>query len=123
MIVVDASAVLEILKGTKTGANLLTALPGLELHAPHLIDLEVINALRRWEFQAEMSAGDIRAALEVFREMTITRHAHTSLLGEIWSLRHNLTAYDGAYLALARLLGAELVTMDGGLRKLAARKR
>jgi predicted nucleic acid-binding protein len=55
--------------------------------------------------------------------MTITRCSHTNLLDAIWSLRHNLTAYDAAYLALARLLDAELITMDNGLRKRATRKR
>jgi predicted nucleic acid-binding protein len=54
--------------------------------------------------------------------MPITRYPHASILPEIWKLRHNLTAYDAAYLALARLLDAELLTMDDGLRKLGKRR-
>jgi predicted nucleic acid-binding protein len=117
MIVIDASAVLEILKQTETGLQLIPALAERELHAPHLIDLEVANAMRRWAMQGEMSVPDVQNAFDVFLAMSIHRHPHTNLLPEIWKLRHNLTAYDAAYLALARFLDAELLTMDEGLRK------
>ncbi|HEX4136557.1 MAG TPA: type II toxin-antitoxin system VapC family toxin [Bryobacteraceae bacterium] len=122
MIVVDASAILEILKQTPTGIEMAPSLAKAQLHAPHLIDLEIVNALRRWEMLREMSHSDVQQALEAFLETRIVRHNHTHLLQQIWSLRNNLTAYDAAYLALARTLDAELLTMDAGLRRLAARR-
>ncbi|MES1262318.1 MAG: type II toxin-antitoxin system VapC family toxin [Acidobacteriota bacterium] len=123
MIVVDASAVLEILKQTENGFRLESLLADDELHAPHLIDLEVATILRRWVIHGEMSLMQAGQALEQFLQMPLQRHAHTNLLLEVWKLRHNLTAYDASYLTLAHFLGAELVTMDDGLRKMAARGR
>ncbi len=119
MIVIDASALLEVLKVTEVGLELGPLLIGRELHAPHLLDLEVTQALRRLTLRGEITRLEAHRALESFLEMPIIRHAHTPLLHEIWALRHNLTAYDAAYLALARSLGAKLLTMDSGLRKLA----
>jgi predicted nucleic acid-binding protein len=121
MIVIDASAVLEILKQTPVGLNLQEILGDRFLDAPHVIDLEVANVLRRWVFSGAMTDIDAKRALDSFLAMPITRHPHTNLLPEIWKLRHNLTAYDAAYLALARFLGAELLTMDDGLSKRAKR--
>jgi predicted nucleic acid-binding protein len=122
VIVIDASAVLEILKQSPVGISLLEALDGRELDAPHLIDLEVSNALRRWVSRGEVSEAFASRALDSFMTMPITRYAHYPLLGEIWALRHNLTAYDAAYLALARHLDAELLTMDEGLKKRSKRR-
>jgi predicted nucleic acid-binding protein len=119
MMVIDASVVLEILKRTSAGLDFETALNGLPLHAPHVIDLEVTHTLRRWELTREMPRQAAQRALDTFLLMPITRYPHTTLLAEIWKLRHNLTAYDAAYLALARSLDAKLLTMDSALRRLA----
>jgi predicted nucleic acid-binding protein len=123
MIVIDASAVLAILSRSEAGIELESRIPGVELHAPHLIDLEVVHTLRRWSLAGMISVPMAEAALRSFCEIPIERHAHTQLLDQVWSLRNNLTAYDAVYLALANLLGAELLTMDEGLRKAAARSR
>ena len=117
--VIDASALLEVLKQSATGLELAPLLLRTQLHAPHLIDLEVVQALRRLTFRGEMTLQEAEAALELFRQMRITRHPVTPLVSYIWSLRHNLTAYDASYLALARVLDAELLTMDQALRNLA----
>jgi predicted nucleic acid-binding protein len=122
VIVIDASAILEILGRTAAGLELEKALTDLDLHAPHVIDLEVINAVRRWETLKVVKRAEAMDVLEAFRAFRITRYSHTPLLDSIWALRHNLTACDAAYLALARALGAELVTMDSGLGKMAARQ-
>lgn len=82
------------------------------MYAPHLIDLEVVNAVRRWETLKAIKQAEAIAILDAFRAIAITRYPHTPLLGHIWALRHNLTAYDAAYLALAKVLDAELLTMD-----------
>ena len=122
MIVIDASAVLEILRQSPVGIGLFEALDGRELDAPHLIDLEVANAVRRWVSRGEVSEAFAARALDSFLTIPITRHPHFPLLGEIWALRHNLTAYDAAYLALAWHLDAELLTMDEGLKKRSKRR-
>ena len=121
MMVIDASAVLEILARTPTGIELEATLLDANLHAPHVIDLEVLNAIRRWERTGAIRRGEATGILEAFLALRITRYPHTPLLDPIWALRHNLTAYDAVYLALAKSLDAALVTMDSGLRKMATR--
>jgi len=122
MIVADASAVLEILSRTSKGLELERALLYRDLHAPHVIDLEVLNAVRRWERTSVIGPAQATEILSMFLAIGITRYPHTPLVDPRWALRHNLTPYDAAYLALADVLDAELVTMDSGLRKMAARK-
>ena len=123
MIVLDASSVVEILQRTDRGLELADMIIGEDLHAPHLIDLEVAQTLRRFSLAGEMTASQAQALLDAFGEMPITRHEHTSLLQKIWRYRHNLTAYDAAYLILAKVLRAELVTQDEALAKMAGHPR
>jgi predicted nucleic acid-binding protein len=123
MIVLDASAVLEILSLSEKGVELSLSLADTQIHAPELIDVEVLNVLRKWTFAGIMSATHSEQAVKTFRSLDITRHRHSELVPAIWALRHNLSAYDASYLALAHALGAELVTMDSGLRKMAWRGR
>ncbi|MBV9493319.1 MAG: type II toxin-antitoxin system VapC family toxin [Acidobacteria bacterium] len=116
-VVADASAVIDFLSGMPDGAAVGARFAGAELHAPHVIDLEVAHVLRRGVRLGtitEMQAGEI---LQSLREMKIRRYPHGGLLPRIWQLRHNLTAYDAAYVALAELLGAPLVTRDGRLAR------
>ena len=122
MIVIDASVVLEILERSDIGVELKNAVEGLMLDAPHMIDIEVAHVLRRWARIGKMTEREAEGALAVFLGMPIRRHPHQQLLPDIWSLRHNLTAYDAAYLALARHLDAELLTMDEGLKKRSKRR-
>ena len=121
MTVIDASAILEILARTAKGLELEAGLANVDLCAPHVIDLEVLNAVRKWERTGVIRGGEAADILAAFLAIGITRYSHTALLDSIWDLRHNLTAYDAAYLALARVLDARLVTMDSGLRKMAER--
>jgi predicted nucleic acid-binding protein len=119
VIVVDASALLEILLRTP-------AAPAVErrlfderesLHAPHLIDLEVAQVLRRYVASGQISAARGAAALEDLSAFNLRRYPHEWLLSRVWQLRENLTAYDAVYVALAESLEASLVTRD---RRLAA---
>ena len=117
MIVVDASALLEVLLGTRSAEGLIGRLfdPGETLHAPHLIDLEVAQVLRRYAQAGEVPLARCRAALSDFADLPLTRYPHDVLLERVWALRDNLTAYDAAYVALAEALDAPLVTTDRGM--------
>jgi predicted nucleic acid-binding protein len=114
MIVVDASAVIEVLLATPASWSIERRLRRgeMSLHAPQLLDIEVLQVLRRLCAQKEMTADRGRAAFEDFMALPITRYGHGSLVARIWALRHNMTAYDAAYVALAEALEAPLITRD-----------
>ena len=117
MIVVDASALLEVLLRTGDGARIEARLfdPGESLHAPHLLDIEIAQVLRRLAAAGEISEDRGRAALADLSDLPVRRYPHDLLLPRVWALRHNLTAYDAAYVALAEALDAPLLTRDGRL--------
>ena len=117
MIVVDASAALELLLRPATHERLVERLLGTGelLVAPHLLDLEVVQVLRRFAASGELSEQRAGEALEDWSMLRITRYPHETCLRRVWQLRHNLTAYDGIYVALAESLDCPLVTCDGPL--------
>ena len=117
MIVLDASAGLELLFNTRLGKRIAKTIQANEaaLHAPHLIDLEIAHTLRRYLLAKEISHERAEAALGAWQDIAITRHSHIRFLKPIWQRRNNLTAYDAAYVALAEALGAVLVTCDSKL--------
>ncbi len=119
MIVVDASAMLEALLRTPAAQDVEDRLfaPGQTLHAPHLLDMEVAQVIRRYAAIGEINAERGRLALADLADLPVRRYAHDFLLPRIWQLRNNLTAYDAAYVALAEALDAKLLTRD---RRLAA---
>jgi predicted nucleic acid-binding protein len=118
MIVVDASAVIEVLIGSALGRRLAPrVLHGNPiLHAPHLLDLEVLQALRSFLKAKDISPDNAIAAASRLQAFDLVRHPHAPLIQRILDLRHNLTAYDAAYMALAESLDAPLVTCDRALR-------
>lgn len=87
------------------------------LHAPHLLDIEIAQALRRLVQLKQITPHRAEQALEDFSQFAIERHIHQSLLPRIWQLRDSLTAYDGAYVALAEALSAPLLTCDAKLAR------
>src|SRR5579883_1064307 len=119
MIVVDASAFVETLLQTPAAKTVSGRLftSRQSLHAPHLIDVEVAQTIRRLAANGEIEAERGRAALVDLAEFPLTRYQHNFLLPRIWALRNNVTAYDAAYVALAEALDAPLLTRD---RRLAA---
>ena len=114
MIVVDASALLEVLLRTP-GAQ---AVEGRlfdsreTLHAPHLLDIEVAQVLRRYVANRDIDGERGEAALDDLAALPLRRYPHHVFLPRVWELRSNLTAYDAAYVALAEGLRAVLVTRD-----------
>jgi predicted nucleic acid-binding protein len=114
VIVLDASAVLELLLRTTAGRSITDRISAPEetLHAPHLIDLEVAQVLRRYEIAKTLTVRRATEALGDFGDMEVTRYPHELFLTRIWELRKNATAYDAAYLSLAEALGAPLLTSD-----------
>jgi predicted nucleic acid-binding protein len=124
VIVVDASVVLEALLRTPSAAIVEDRLFTTEetLHAPHLIDLEVAQVLRRYAAVGQIAPSRGRNALANFSEFPIRRYPHGLLLSRIWELRDNLTAYDAAYVALAEALNAPLLTRDQRLATAASHR-
>lgn len=114
MIVVDASALLEVLLNTASASRVGERLFGSAetLHTPHLLDLEVAQVLRRYERVGALTASRAEEVLNDLSDLRIVRYPHEFLLDRIWTLRPNLTAYDAVYLALAEALDATLVTRD-----------
>lgn len=116
MIVVDASALLEVLLRTAAAPAVEARLFGGEaLCAPHVLDLEVAQVLRRYERAGDLTSGRGREALEDLAGFRIERYAHHLFLPRVWSLRANAAAYAACYLALAEALDAPLLTRDGRL--------
>ena len=100
MIVVDASAMVEALVGRDSDDDLLTALAG-DIDAPHLLDVEVLSVLRGLVLGGKLDPVDAVSAQRDYFAFTITRHETEPLAERIWQLRHQFTAYDASYLALA----------------------
>jgi predicted nucleic acid-binding protein len=117
--VLDTSALVELLLGTESGRSIASCIadPEIALHIPHLADVEVAQTLRRFVRDGELDVASSISALENLQALDVQRHAHEPLLGRIWALRQNLTAYDAAYVALAEALEATLLTCDAKLSR------
>ncbi len=118
MIVVDTSAIIGVLAGQPRVPRLVDRLiSDSDLHAPHLVDVEFQHALRRLVVARAISDERAADARMDFADLTIIRYPHVSLADRMWELRHNVTAYDAAFLALAEALDAPLVTCDARLAR------
>lgn len=117
MIVVDTSAVLQALVGRPAADGLVARLGSDELHAPHLVDVEVLHALRRLVVRRELTLDRAADARFDYADLRIVRYPHQPIADRIWELRANLSAYDAAFVALAEALGSPLVTSDARLAR------
>lgn len=119
MIVVDASALLEFLLQTSIGIRVEARLlrDNDELHVPHLVDVEVVQGLRRLVRMSEVSAARADEAIVDLVDLDLHRHPHVDLLSRAWKLQDNVSAYDAMYVALAEAIEATIVTCDRPLAK------
>lgn len=120
MIVLDASAAIDLLLRIEPKSASISARirrPGETLHAPSLLDAEVLHVLRRYTLSGERTESEAREALQDLATAKITRYPFVSLLERMWELRANISAFDAAYIALAEALDAPLLTCDGKLAR------
>ena len=117
MIVLDASATVDWLLQTTAGRHIEQRIYSAResLHAPHLLDLEVAQVLRRLVREGAVSANRADEAVRDLLDLRLTRYPHFMLLPRVWQLRNNFSAYDAAYVGLAEKLGAPLITRDARL--------
>jgi predicted nucleic acid-binding protein len=123
VIVLDASAAIDWLLQTGVGKQIEERIysRGESLHAPHLLELEVAQVVRRLVREDAVSAPRADQAIQDLLDLRITRYPHFVFLPHIWRLRDNFSAYDATYVALTEKLGATLVTRDARLASAAAR--
>lgn len=114
MIVIDASGMVEALVGRQAESELLDALAG-DIAAPHLLDVEVLSALRGLLRGSALDLPQADRARRDYFGFTITRYSAQPLAQRVWQLRDRFTSYDACYLALAEALGAPLYTCDAKL--------
>jgi predicted nucleic acid-binding protein len=114
VIVLDASAAVELLLGTDAGSWVADRIadPAESIHAPHLLAVEVAQVLRRLVAAGDVGAARAAAALVDLADLDAERYPHEPFLPRMFALRENLTAYDAAYVALAEALDAPLLTFD-----------
>ena len=114
MVVVDASTVLELLLARPAASALRKRLFDrvTPLHVPHLIDVEVAHVIRRYALLGELDAERAESSIAKHLALPFERHSHDALLGVVWQLRDNFTAYDAIYVALGVALRATFITAD-----------
>jgi predicted nucleic acid-binding protein len=116
VIVVDTSAVIAALAGRPIIPELLTRLrEDPDLHSPHLVDVEMIHGLRGLVRAGKLSEDRAADVLDDFADLSMIRYPHQPLIDRMWELRHGLTAYDSAFVALSEALQAPLITCDARL--------
>lgn len=119
MLVIDASAVVEVVMGTPHGFVIEEAVfgSGEPIAAPHLIDVEVLHVVRRCHRQRLLTTERSEQALGDLANLPIMRYGHLPLYSAVWRLRDHLKAYDATYVALAEMFDAPIVTCDGKLAR------
>jgi predicted nucleic acid-binding protein len=119
MIVLDASVVVELLINGPLAASLRSDLAGRDesFIVPHLLDIEVVSAVRRIAAGQRADTHRNEQLLRELRELPVARYPHAPLLTRIWELRHNFTVYDATYIALAEVTDSTLYTIDEKLCK------
>lgn len=120
MLVIDCSAVIDALVVPRDPRLVERLSRAKELHAPHLLDVELLHALRRLVATGKLTRERAEYVREDFAALRIRRYAHHPFADRIWALRDNLTAYDAAFVALAEALAVPIVTCDARLASASA---
>ena len=115
--VVDASVAVEYLLPTRLGDSVAELIQGSDLFAPEVLDAEVLSALRRFTLHGRIDTSEAEVALGRLVDWPISRMPSRYLVQAAWGHRHNVTAYDALYVALASSLGVPLLTIDGPLSR------
>jgi predicted nucleic acid-binding protein len=116
VIVADASAIAEVLLARPQAPAIRQALaPHPELHVPEHFHVEVLSVLRRYSIRGDLAERRAGEALAALADLRAVRYPVIEMADAVWELRPSLTAYDAAYLALARRLDVRLMTLDRGL--------
>jgi predicted nucleic acid-binding protein len=112
MLVIDASAATELLLARPSAEAIAAHISqrGLDLHAPHLIDVEIVSAVRGLVASGDAAAERGEEAIADLLDLPLARYPHDILLPRIWELRDNFSAYDAAYVALAEGLRVEVLS-------------
>lgn len=116
-LVIDASAVVEVLRGTERGDQVADMMRGASLAAPAHLDAEVLSAVGRLARAAALADEVVDRALGRLLRLPVERYPLAPLLRRAWSLRGNIALRDGLYVACAEAIGAELLTLDGRLAR------
>ncbi len=116
---VDASAIIAVLVGEPNETLASRLSEEVVLHAPHLLDTEVLHVLRRLEQRGDLTSERAAWARDLFGRLTIDRYPHHPLSDRVWELRPAVSAYDATYVALAEALEATLITTDRRLARAA----
>lgn len=123
-LVVDASAIVDLLAGAPNARAVAAALaPFPEIDVPEHFHVEALSALRGMLLRGDIAADHAERALQLLPELRVVRHPVEPLARSVWSMRDTLTAYDAAYLAVARSIDAQLLTVDRGLAAAAREDR
>ena len=119
MIVLDASVVVELLTNGSLADSIRDELSMRDegFAVPHLLDVEVMSAIRNLAAGQRIPSHRVDQIIEKLAALPADRYAHTPLIGRVWELRHNFTAHDATYIALAEALDAVLFTADEKLRR------
>ncbi|MGO9761937.1 MAG: type II toxin-antitoxin system VapC family toxin [Solirubrobacteraceae bacterium] len=116
-LVIDASALVELLLQSNTGTRVARAIDGAALVAPDVVNPEVVQSLRGLERGGKLTSARASTAIARLAESELSRVPTRVLLKEMWSLRANLSSYDACYVALARALSCPLLTVDRRLTR------
>ena len=115
--VVDASVAIEYLLPTQLGDSIAELIEGDEIVAPEMMDAEVLSVLRRWALHGRIGVQEAEAALNRLVDWPVVRVPNRELAQGAWAYRHNVSAYDALYVALARRRDLPILTADGRLAR------